>query len=426
VLSCRKSLNFDIVLKAGRPILLLLLILNLGSCRDGDIRESLLQSETLTQAEYIPEWDEPLAPGGWIVLSPEGEEIIVPDPVEEKEEIIVYIKRDTISGIAVRSAGSIELSPREINVVDRPQGEKAIYGIAYVSTNRYFGINFDNDIFNNTDYYYTNGIRFDYVTPIFASSPLAYPMLPYRKASMNYHGMSIIQNMYTPTNPDTVMLLEGDRPFAAYLYVSHFKNTLDLKARYRQYSELQIGLIGPGSMGGMVQSQIHDIEPVGWQNQVQNDIVLNYTAGIEKGLYNKGYVDLNIFAEGQLGTLYTNAAAGIRLRAGKFNPYFSMPWLAGEGSSEGNAALKFQYGIFASGKVKMVGYDATLQGGVFNRTSNYTIPAEDIERFVLQASLGVYFSYRQIGIMYEQFYISPEFKNALHHRWGHINLTFCF
>jgi hypothetical protein len=238
--------------------------------------------------------------------------------------------------------------------------------------------------------------------------------------------MSIVQNMYTPTNPDTIILMQDDRPFAAYLYVSHFKITLDSKHSYRQYSELQIGLIGPGSLGGLVQSQIHDIEPVGWQNQVQNDIVLNYTAGIEKGLYNKGILDLNIFAEGQLGTLYTNAGAGVRVRTGKFNPYFIMPWLAGANSAEGKHARIWQYGIFASGKVKVVGYDASLQGGVFNQTSYYTIPAKDIERFVLQASLGVYFAYRQIGVMYEQFYITPEFKNAMHHRWGHINLSFCF
>jgi hypothetical protein len=196
--------------------------------------------------------------------------------------------------------------------------------------------------------------------------------------------------------------------------------------RYRQYSELQIGLIGPGSLGGFVQGQIHDIPPMGWENQIQNDIVLNYTAEFEKGIYNPHLFDLNVFARGQLGTLYTNAGAGMSIRLGRFNPYFEMPWLAAKSSKEGEQSEKWQYGIFAKGYVKGVLYDATLEGGVFNNTSNYTIPASDIERLVLQASAGVFFAYRQFGLMYEQFYITPEFSGALHHRWGHINITYCF
>lgn len=103
-----------------------------------------------------------------------------------------------------------------------------------------------------------------------------------------------------------------------------------------------------------------------------------------------------------------------------------MPGLAKENSTEGAKGLKWQYGIFASAKVKMVLYDATLQGGVFNKSSNYTIPAEDIKRLLLQASFGIYLAFKQLGLMYEQFYISPEFKNAHHFRWGHINMTYCF
>lgn len=384
------------------------------------------QAEEASEQVKTRQWELPQLPEEYIVLAPKTEAELPREELMIEEETVIEVRRDTLGGIAVRSAGSIVLPPHEFEVHEIDSDNKAIYGLAYVSTNRYFAINFDNDIFNNTDYYYTNGIRFDYVAPIFASSPLAYPMLPYHKASMNYHGMSIVQNMYTPTNPDTIMQLEGDRPFSAYLYVGHFKNTLNSKTNYRQYSEIQLGLLGPGALGGLVQSQIHDIEPVGWQNQVQNDIVLNYKAGLEKGLINKGYFDLNVFAEGQLGTLYTNASAGMRIRAGRLNPYFIMPWLAMANSREGEHAHKWQYGIFASGKVKMVGYDATLQGGAFNRTSNYIIPDEEIERFVLQASAGVYFAFRQLGIMYEQFYITPEFKNAMHHRWGHVNVTYCF
>jgi len=407
---------------------MMFLIVAVYSCHD---REQLTLADREQQEiseTYVPEWAPPMGPD---ILYYNASKTDLQQETRaqqggEDAQIEITIKRDTIRGIAVRVPGNISIAPFTPDVKGRNQVENAFFDLAYISTNRYLGINFDNDIFNNTDYYYTNGIRIDYISPIFASSPFAYPMLPYNKLSMNYHGITIVQNMYTPTNPDTSLLLVGDRPFAAYLYLGHFKNTLVSEKRYRQYSEIQIGLIGPGSLGGFVQDQIHDIPPTGWENQIQNDIVLNYTAEFEKGIYNPEIFDLNMFARGQLGTLYTNAGAGLRIRLGLFNPYFEMPWMAGERSIEGKASKKWQYGIFATGFVKGVLYDATLEGGVFNNTSNYTIAASDIERLVLQASAGVFFAYRQFGLMYEQFYITPEFSGALHHRWGHINLTYCF
>jgi len=415
-------------LKALRLIFILLAILAISSCRNGELTEQLEKAKLSSEQLDAPEWAPVQEPDEIYTYQAKQEEL---HPETEESSIILpkpntVIKRDTIDGIVVRTAEKIVIPEYVYSVEGREESEQAVFNVGYISTNRYVGINFDNDIFNNTDYYYTNGIRLDYVSPIFASSPFAYPMLPYRKLSMNYHGMTVVQNMYTPTNPDTVMLLVGDRPFAAYLYLGHFKNTLSIEKHYRQYSELQIGLIGPGSLGGFVQAQIHEIPPSGWENQIQTDLVLNYTAEVEKGIYNPGVFDLNMFARGQLGTLYSNAGAGLRIRAGQMNPYFSIPWLASNSSKEGEEGKIWQYGIFATAYLKGILYDATLQGGVFNNTSNYTIAAEEIERLVLQASAGIFFSYRQIGLMYEQFYISPEFKGALHHRWGHINMTYCF
>lgn len=395
-----------------------------ASCSDlpGDKGEDNIAAEDVAP----PAWMPPAGPDRWLMHEPEAETLAsqtTHPPVDQPEHLP---ERDTINGIAVRSPGLIVIPPEKPGLQGSGSGLQARYAISYVSTNSYFGLTFDNDIFSNTDYYYTNGICFELTAPIFASSPLAFPMLPYRKESMNYHGMKMVQNMYTPTNPDTVMVMDGDRPFAAYLYIGHFKNTLSKRKRYRQYSEIIIGLIGPGSLGGFVQSQIHDIEPVGWTNQIRNDLVLNYTAVVEKGILNPPYFDLNLFAEGQAGTLYDNIGAGIRVRAGKLNPYFSMPLLANKNSAEGRNALPLQYGITACAQLNGVLYDATLQGGWFNKHNNYTIDASNIQRIVLQANIGLYFAWNQVGITYKHHYISPEFKNAKHHQWGHINVSYCF
>ncbi|MEN8225463.1 MAG: lipid A deacylase LpxR family protein [Bacteroidota bacterium] len=415
-----------IALKTSRIKYLLLSMMLLSSCND--TTEDGVEVEQPIQAESIrpPDWIPPEAPESYILMPPESLEII-----EAAEKITspapqMDVVRDTIDGIAIRTPGQISIPEDEIILRELDKVDEAWYGLSYISTNSYFGVNFDNDIFSNTDYYYTNGIQFDLSTPIFAASPFAWPMLPYKKESMNYHGLIIVQNMYTPTNPDTISVLSGDRPFAAYLYFGHFKNTLSSKKKYRQYSEVIIGLMGPGSLGGFVQSQIHNIEPIGWGNQIQNDLVFNYKALFEKGIYNAGVFDLNIFTEGQIGTLYNNLGAGARIRVGKLNPYFSMPGLAKKNSAESKDALPLQYGILGSAKLRMIIYDATLQGGFFSQNNNYLIPASDIERLVLQAGIGVYFAYKELGMTYKHYYISPEFKNAKHHQWGHVNVTYCF
>jgi hypothetical protein len=199
----------------------------------------------LQEEQTSPEWHPPAIPPDCLYLPaiPHTENFQI--KTKEISKPLITSRRDTINNIAVRVPGKIRIIVQETPPQERKFEDEAFYAISYTSTNRYIGVNFDNDIFNNTDYYYTNGFRIDYVTPIFASSPLSFSMLPYRKYSMNYHGMTIVQNMYTPTNPDVSLVLDGDRPFSAYLYLGHFKNTLSNDHKYRQYSELDIGLIGP-------------------------------------------------------------------------------------------------------------------------------------------------------------------------------------
>lgn len=400
-------------------------MLFVASCSHPTVENDLKDIQTPVEIAP-PGWMPPKAPDIWLSMdmpsAPDKKEI----PEEEVISTAPLVVRDTIEGIAVRSPGLIQLPEEDNTVAPLDSIGEAYYNMSYISTNSYFGITFDNDIFSNTDYYYTNGINFELAAPIFASSPLAWPMLPYSKESINYHGMKMVQNMYTPTNPDTISVMEGDRPFAAYLYIGHTKNTLSKRKKYRQYSEIVIGLIGPGSLGGFVQAQIHDIDPVGWSNQIQNDLVLNYSALAEKGIFNTPHFDLNIFGDAQLGTLYDNAGVGIRLRTGKLNPYFSIPGLAKESSSEGKDALNLQYGALADARIRGILYDATLQGGLFNPNNSYTIQASDIERLVLHASIGFYFAIKQIALTYKHNYISPEFKEAKHHQWGHLNISFCF
>ena len=127
---------------------------------------------------------------------------------------------------------------------------------------------FDNDIFDNTDYYYTNGVRFELVLPFAGQSPVNKILLGIKSSDFGFSGFSVTQNIYTPVNPETTEIDYGDRPFAAYLTIGQFRETYQLKRKLQIKSALDLGVMGPSSMGETVQSSIHYLEPTGWEYQV--------------------------------------------------------------------------------------------------------------------------------------------------------------
>lgn len=299
-----------------------------------------------------------------------------------------------------------------------------------LSHERFLLIDFDNDILDNTDRFYTNGIRFDFISPVFQPFPLNLLMIPYWRSGMNYYGISLIQNMYTPSTTKIGGILYGDRPYAAYLYLKSFKITNDFPDKFRQTSEIDIGIIGPASLGDFVQKSFHrdvptNSEPLGWEYQIRNDLVLDYNICYEKGIVSGKSFDVNLIGTGSLGTLYTNVGGGIMLRTGILNPYFADLGFSKRLTNEEKGLRKVQFLFSLKSNVKFVGYDATLEGGVFNKTSPYTIGQNVISRFVYQGSACLTFSYGGFGIGVEQFILSPEFHNGWWHKWVHIGLTFC-
>ncbi len=293
----------------------------------------------------------------------------------------------------------------------------------------FFKINFDNDILDNTDQFYTNGIRFDLISPGLHLFPLSFLMVPYRKGGINYYGVSVTQNMYTPSTTKIGGILYGDRPYAAYLVFSNFRITNDVVRRIRQTSELMIGVIGPSSQGGFVQKAFHNSvptnnEPLGWEYQIKDDFLVNYNFTLEKGLLSGRNLELNVSGSGALGTLYDNLSGGMLFRTGRINPYFSSLGLSRKFRNSQNRMKNVQAFFYAEAGGKLTGYDATLQGGVFNRSSVYTISSSGISRFMFNGTVGLAVVYGGIKLEVEQLVISPEFHNGWWHKWVHIGITF--
>ncbi len=276
---------------------------------------------------------------------------------------------------------------------------------------------FDNDIFNNTDYYYTNGVNIELITPLALHSPISKLLVGLPGSQINLHGFSIKQNIYTPVNPDIENISVGDRPFSAFLTIGQFRESYNLQKNLSIKSSLNLGVLGPASMGGVVQSSIHDIEPLGWNNQIKNTFILDYLLKLEKGIISTPNVELNVTAGANVGTIFNKINTGVYFRLGSFTPILK---------GIKTYSSTFQYWFFISGETNLVLYDATLQGSLFNNNNLYTIQSNNINRLVVNASAGVAMYYKNIGFELQSFYLSPEFKDAFDFRWGRVKLVFQF
>jgi lipid A 3-O-deacylase len=424
----------------GKWFALIFLLIFLARCSEDNSKSK--QQEQLSRAEQLlkPGPDVPAVPAQATPWRPEKQarqvrhkKKIVPLRTEALPEVRAINDSMLIRRLKDLRARGIEPDlnePVTWNYLLSGASNPKFASMITLSRERLLQIHFDNDILDNTDRYYTNGIRFDFISPVFSRFPVCRILVPYQKNAQNYYGISIVQNMYTPSTTKVGGILYGDRPYAAYLYLGTFKITNDLQRKIRQISEIDLGVIGPSSYGDFVQKTFHNnvptnSEPLGWEYQIQNDLLLNYDVMLEKGLLSLKSVEFNLYGTGQLGTLYTNLGGGLLFRTGVMNPYFTNLGISKRATLKENGLRVFQFIFQTKALAKFVGYDATLEGGMLNHTNVYTIPAGDISRFVFQGSACFTLSYGGFSYTIEQFFLSPEFRGGGWHNWVHMGLLFC-
>jgi lipid A 3-O-deacylase len=180
--------------------------------------------------------------------------------------------------------------------------------------------------------------------------------------------------------------------------------------------------MGPAALGYDIQYNIHrwlkNPVPHGWQHQTKNDIIINYQLNYEKQLLSAGNnFLLNTTAEARLGTLDTKLSGGFNFMAGRFNKRFLQP---------GNEKRKAEYYFYSQGRVNFIGYDASMQGGLFTRKNPYTIAGSDISRVTFQADAGIIVNFKKIYFSYTQSVLTKEYRTGKYHRWGGVSIGFAF
>ncbi len=203
----------------------------------------------------------------------------------------------------------------------------------------------ENDLWGRgTDRHFTHGTRFSYVSRNLSEDcqkeeePGLWerfrnvvrdkvPLIP----EMNKSVFSLVvgQSIFTPEDIARPDLVFRDRPYAGWLYagLGFTGEHQEEWGKYFDNFELDIGVVGPGSLAEYIQEGWHDIinatDPEGWNHQLENEpgILLTYERKWRpNSLNNDGSTGLQFdfmpHAGVALGNVFTYGAVGGTLRIG--------------------------------------------------------------------------------------------------------------
>lgn len=310
---------------------------------------------------------------------------------------------------------------------------------------------FENDLFADTDQQYTNGTKISWVSPdVTEYVQTNFPVLTefidreVHFLSDEYDvknlAFSIGQNMYTPEDTAATELIETDRPYAAWLYLSagfHAKND-----RVQDTFEVQFGMVGPAALGEEIQDLVHDFRGIpdsaGWHNQIRNEPGLNLVGerrvrleadntgmgweadAIASGGFVVGNVStyLNMGIEGRVGYNLPQDFGTTHIRpGGETNIPFLHERFDGLRREQDYGVL-----LFASVEGRAVARDIFLDGNTFRDSHSV-----DKEPLVADFAVGVKFKLRSFKVSYSMVHRTKQFKlQPDSHTFGSMMVSFTY
>jgi len=187
-----------------------------------------------------------------------------------------------------------------------------------------FNLYFENDIFDQTDNGYTNGVKFSAIYRV-NTQEYSFFKIPFIHDDSKNHFVtfSVGQDIFTPKDTNATIPDSNDAPYAGWLYAG--MNWQQADDKDSDGIEIQLGVVGPAALGEQVQNGIHektgsDIAN-GWDHQLKNElgVVLSYE---HRWRYVTGelFLGLNVdaipFAGFALGNVMTYADTGAAVRFG--------------------------------------------------------------------------------------------------------------
>ena len=286
---------------------------------------------------------------------------------------------------------------------------------------------FANDLFYDTDKYYTNAVQIRYITPpldLFPAvvSPDALADAPQPPTIREYFiSFGVGQALFTPENTASTELQKNDRPYAAHLYgfaALHIKRPVIMDTL-----ELSLGVVGPSALGETAQNEVHRMRGFelanGWRNQLHDEPAVmftwtrNYRLNENAGSVGWGW-DILPYHSLTAGNVLTQAAVGAELRYGwnlprDFSTSVIRPGSGIEGTSANPALRRKSNGwgwyVFVGAEGRAIAHNIFLDGNIW--TDSHSIEKKP---FVGEFSGGVALLINGMRLTYQHIYISREFR----------------
>ncbi len=287
-------------------------------------------------------------------------------------------------------------------------------------------IKFDNDTYYLTDYYYTYGLEIELILPVFNKTPLSAIFPKVSKSSKVITSISITQRLYTPKNIRDTLVQFNDRPFAATLELDHTMLSYDNISGIVFLSLVSVGVMGPVAGGEKFHQKIHEWikspDPQGWDYQIANDIILNYDFLVNYPFVYTSSFKLSSIGSIRAGTLFDDIGVGVNIAAGK--DQFVKKNLSEGSRKVSNKKLK----VYFSGDafLKLVLYNATLQGGIFSRNDPYVLNYAEISKLVFSANATLGLLWHGVSLSYAHNFLTQEFNTGINHNYGSFTLKIYF
>jgi lipid A 3-O-deacylase len=302
-----------------------------------------------------------------------------------------------------------------------------------------FVLQVENDLFGGgTDQYYTQGVQVTFV-PKDKWEPEWFKDLMGMIPGVNLDGdstyvVALGQQMFTPadtTRPDPD---PTDRPYAGWLFGSVGAIVQRPESDLLQNVSLDIGIVGPASLGGYAQRRWHSLIgvglPRGWGKQLHNEpgILLSYQARLRQEILSPQHfleLDVTPTAGVALGNVLTQGSVGAAVRLGQnlhltYGPPFIRPSLPA--AAIVRAKGQFGWNLFAGVEGRAVARNIFLDGNTYGDSRSV-----DKNNLVLDFQGGIEFTLGYARLSFTQIYRTREFEGQrVPSQFGSISLSAIF
>jgi len=306
---------------------------------------------------------------------------------------------------------------------------------------KFITLTFQNDVFVGEDNGYTNGVGFTYGRgPFLSFSKDNIPVWLNALSSRTYiqtkpdkiRGVAYMffQRMQTPNDIEVVELQKDDIPYAGFVALQTTMFSWDRNVS-DQLSFI-FGAVGPIALAERAQKNVHSAigadQPLGWDNQIEDEFVFKVGAlRVQKFYKNYGErygFDLLGLANLGLGTVESAIKAGVALRWGSNMEYSHATFSLQTDRQVNSLALskRNDFYLYAGLGAGLVFNDILIDGNTF--TDSHSAPLEHLQN---TATAGAVWKRNSLAYVFQlSTFSSRTTLSSKREKYGAFSLTYAF